>query len=248
MRKLARLFGWGLAGIFAIVILATILTARRGEAHLWPPVAGSPTAELFVVSHGYHAGIAVSRSRVAEVAGRQGNSALIAVAQRFSAYPWIEIGWGDEGFYTSVPDAASLTFALALRALFRPGNPSVVHVVGLTDQPRAVFPVADIVKVELSPEGLSQLLAKLDQTFARSSDQSSPLVLGKGLYGPSLFYRAVESFHIFNVCNHWVARLLSAAGLPTTPVLATLPPGLLFDLKWRSGLVRLPPASAGARS
>jgi hypothetical protein len=64
--------------------------------------------------------------------------------------------------------------------------------------------------------------------------------LGPGLYGPSLFYRSVEKFYAFNVCNHWVARLLSAAGLPTAPVLATLPQGLFFDLKWRVGLVTLP--------
>jgi hypothetical protein len=50
----------------------------------------------------------------------------------------------------------------------------------------------------------------------------------------------VETFNIFNDCNHWVARLLSAAGLPTAPVLATLPQGLLLDLKLRAGLVPLP--------
>jgi len=70
------------------------------------------------------------------------------------------------------------------------------------------------------------------------ADDEAPL--GPGLYGPSLFYRSVEKFYAFNVCNHWVARLLSAAGLPTAPVLATLPQGLFFDLKWRVGLVTLP--------
>ena len=64
--------------------------------------------------------------------------------------------------------------------------------------------------------------------------------LGPGLYGPSLFFRGVETFHAFNVCNHWVAALLAAAGVPTAPVIATLPQGLLIDLTWRSGLARLP--------
>ena len=73
-----------------------------------------------------------------------------------------------------------------------------------------------------------------------------PQVIGKGLYGPSLFYRANGSFNIFNVCNHWVADVLSAAGLPTTPVFATLPAGLLFDLKMGSGLAQLP-AAEGVR-
>jgi hypothetical protein len=52
--------------------------------------------------------------------------------------------------------------------------------------------------------------------------------------------RAVDAFYIFNVCNHRVARLLSAAGLPTAPVPATHPKGLFLDLKWRAGLVPLP--------
>jgi hypothetical protein len=37
-----------------------------------------------------------------------------------------------------------------------------------------------------------------------------------------------------------VADLLDAAGVPTSPVLATLPFGLLLDLEWRSGLAPLP--------
>jgi hypothetical protein len=67
-----------------------------------------------------------------------------------------------------------------------------------------------------------------------------PEELGPGLYGMSLFFRANGTFHLFHVCNHWIADLLDAAGVPTAPVLATLPSGLLLDLKWRSGLVRLP--------
>jgi hypothetical protein len=64
--------------------------------------------------------------------------------------------------------------------------------------------------------------------------------LGPGLYGPSLFYRSVGRFHIFNVCNHWLARQLSAAGVATNPVLAIWPAGLLLDLRWRSGASLVP--------
>jgi hypothetical protein len=80
------------------------------------------------------------------------------------------------------------------------------------------------------------MLRALDASFVRRGEPPAPQVLGQGLYGPSLFYRAVDNFHLFNVCNHWVARMLSAAGIRTAPVLATLPAGLLLDLKWRSGL------------
>ena len=227
------------AGAAFVLLLAAVLTARSGDPALWPPAPDSSTVEIHVVSHGYHSGIVLPRAAVAESASLRGHGALIAMAQRFSSYRWIEVGWGDEDFYRSVPDAASLTIGLALRALFWPGNASVVHVVGMSAHPRSTFPYSDIVRIELSAEGFARLLDRLDAGFARDA-ALLPVELGRGLYGPSLFFRGAETFHAFNVCNHWVARLLSAAGLPTAPTLATLPQGLLLDLRWRAGLTPLP--------
>lgn len=247
MRRLFRFIGYGLAAIVAALLLLAILTARASDPALWPPKPNAATAEIFLVSHGYHAGLVFGTARLADAAQRHGDTALARIAEQFGSYPFIEIGWGEETFYASVPTLASLTFGLALRALFRPGNPSVLHVVGLPDHPRRVFRTADIARVTVSEQGLVRMLKAIDASFTRGGEPPAPQSLGRGLYGPSLFYRANGAFHIFNVCNHWVADMLSAAGLPVTPVLATLPAGLLFDLKWRSGLDRLP-ASEGART
>jgi uncharacterized protein (TIGR02117 family) len=242
--RLLRLAGLGIAAavvaLILALVLATVLTARFGDPALWPPGAGEPRVEIFVVSHGYHSGLVLSREAVAEAAGRQSHAALGAVSQRFAGTRWLEIGWGDEGFYRHVPDVASLTIGLAVRALFRPGNPSVVHVVGLPGHPREVFSRSDIVRIELSSGGWARMLDALEASFSKGEGGAVPQPLGPGLYGSSLFYRGVETFHVFNVCNHWAARLLSAAGVPTAPVLATLPPGLFLDLQWRAGLVALP--------
>ena len=240
MRRAASFVGLSLAASLAILFLAAVVTARPSDPSLWPPAPDTPATDVYVVSHGYHAGIAISTSRLAQVASQRGYAALIAITQRFAAYPFIEIGWGDESFYRSVPDAGSLSMGIALRALFLPGNASVVHVVGLSQAPNQVFPSAEIVQIKLSENGFMRMMQRLDQSFAGSDSSPTPQVLGKGLYGPSLFYRANGSFHIFNVCNHWVASLLSVAGLPTSPVLAILPAGLLFDLKWRAGIDPLP--------
>jgi uncharacterized protein (TIGR02117 family) len=208
--------------------------ARPGDRKLYPAPAGS-SVTVFVVSHGYHAGLLVRREKLAAVAGQDGHTALAAIGQRFGAYPWLEIGWGDEGFYTSVPTIAHLTFVSAVRALFLPGNASVLHVVGVPEDLRAAFPAAEIVRLDLSEEGFRRLLAQLDAAFASGPQEPGPQDLGPGLYGPSRFYRAVGTFNLLNVCNHWTARLLDAAGVPTDPVLATLPFGLLLDLRWRAG-------------
>jgi uncharacterized protein (TIGR02117 family) len=242
MRRWARRLGFGTAALVGGVIAATALTARSGDPAIWPPRTGADTIEIFVVSNGYHTGVALPRAALAETASRRGHGALIAVTQRF-AYPWIEIGWGDEGFYRQVPTVNDLTLPIALRALFRPGNPSVLHVVGVATDPAAVFPQAELVAIPLSAAGFERLAAKLDATFARP-DGTALQDLGKGLYGPSLFYPAVGRFSILRVCNHWIANLLDAAGLPTTPVLATLSPGLMLDLRWRAGLQAKPPAGS----
>jgi uncharacterized protein (TIGR02117 family) len=235
MRRLTRGLIIGLAICLAAVVAATLLTLRSGDRRLYPVPAGEPTITVFVVSHGYHAGIVLPRAALGETASGRGHAALIAVSERFIAYPFLEIGWGDEGFYRSVPTLSALTIPMAARALFHPGNPSVLHVVGVACPPRDAFPSADIIALDLSPEGFGRMLAQIEKTFASDGGIAAD-DLGPGLYGPSRFYRATGTFNIFRVCNHWLVDLLAAAGVPTAPVPATLPPGLFLDLEWRSGL------------
>ena len=240
MRTVAKWIAFGLLIAVALFVAAVLATARRGDASLWPPAPGASTTEVFIVSHGYHSGIVLPRRGLVDAASRRRLTALREISTRFASFEWLEIGWGDEGFYREVPTAASLTVTLAVRALFRPGNPSVMHVVGLNNDPRAAFSRSDMVRIELGGAGFARLADRLEATFAHDG-AGRPEELGPGLYGPSLFFRANGTFHIFNVCNHWLAGLLDAAGVPTAPVLATLPFGLLADLEWRSGLVRLAP-------
>jgi uncharacterized protein (TIGR02117 family) len=240
MRQLIRVTGYGLSAVALAIIVLAGATARPGDPSLWPPKPDEPAAQIFVVSHGYHSGIAISTAALAATAQRSGAQALGIVAERFGGYPFIEFGWGEQNFYASVPTVADLKFGLAIGALLRPDNKAVLHVVGLPDTPRNVFGSADIVQVGLSEAGFARMLSALDATFALSDDPARLQVLGRGLYGPSLFFRANGAFHIFSVCNHWVADMLSTAGLPVTPVLDTVPPGLLLGLKWRAGLDPLP--------
>ena len=240
MRRLIRAVGYGLSALALAIIVLAGATARTADPALWPPKPGAPAIDIFVVSHGYHAGLAFNTAQLAQAAKRDGNAALIAVTERFAGYPFVEVGFGEERFYASVPTVAAFDFGLAFRALFNPGNATVMHVVGLPSEPQRVFPSSDIVRVPLSEAGFARLRAAVDRAFARPGEPPMPQVTGKGLYGASLFFRANGAFHIFNVCNHWVSDMLSAAGLPMTPVLDTVPPGLLLDLKWRAGLDRVP--------
>ena len=239
MRKLARRVGLALAIIAAAFAAAVLATSRPGDRALYPP-AGASHARILVSHNGYHSGVLLPRAAVAELAGRRGLGALIAVTTRFAAYPWLEIGRGEETFYREVPTpgAAVRHADVALRALFRPGNAAVLHVVGAFD-PRIAFPQAKMAALDLSEAGFDRLVAMLDASFARD-DVGLPQDRGPGLYGPSRFYGAVGTFNLRHVCTRWVADLLDAAGVPTMPVLAVMPQGLFLDLAVRAGPTVLP--------
>jgi uncharacterized protein (TIGR02117 family) len=235
MRRLAA--GLGIVLLLSLLAFAgaAFITSRPADPKLWPPRPDARAIEVFVVSNGYHTGIALPRPAVAEFSSERGYPALIAVSQRFAAFDWLEIGWGDEDFYRNVPTAGDITLPLAFRALFGRGNPTVLHVAGLGGDPASVFPAADLVRVPLSTAGFDRLLAGVDATFAPPIVGALP-DLGRGLYGTALFYRATGSFNLLHVCNHWVDDMLGSAGLPTAPVLATFAQGLWLNLRWRAGL------------
>jgi len=225
----------GVVLLFAVWMLggAAWIAARPADPMLWP-ARDARIVEVYVVSNGYHAGLALPRAALAEFASGRGYPALIAVTQRFAAYDWIEFGWGDREFYQSVPTVGDMNLRLALRALFHSGNTSVLHVVGIGGDPARAFR-AEMMKVPLSRNGFDQMLQQLDATFVPPEKGALP-DLGRGLYGASLFYPANGTFSISHVCNHWIGDLLGAAGLPANPVLATVPQGLMFYLRWRAGL------------
>jgi uncharacterized protein (TIGR02117 family) len=243
VRRILRWVAWSLGILVAVFVVAASATMRSGDATLYPPRPDGPHIDVSIVTNFYHAGLIVPREALADAARRRSLPALAAVTVRFAPYERLEFGWGDEGFYTRVPTTAELTTALALRALFMPGNPSVLHVVGFSEPARIAYPQADLVALTLGEAGFERLAAMLDATFARSARDGGVEELGRGLYGHSLFYRAVGTFNVLRVCNHWMADLLGAAGVPTAPVLATMPQGLLWDLTWRAGATRLPPLS-----
>jgi uncharacterized protein (TIGR02117 family) len=238
--RLGRALG-GLVGLLASLVgllaLAALLTAQPGDPALYP-ARGSDGTTIALVSHGWHSGLVLPR---AALTGAGGGPALADIATRFRAYPEIEFGWGEARFYRATPTLAQFDAGLALRALFTPGGRAgVVQVVGLERPARDSFPHSEIVPMQLSEAGLARLLARLETSFRLA--EGRPIAGGPGLYGPSLFYEGAGRFSYANVCNHWAARLLAAAGLPITPVLDTHPVGLILDLHWRAGLRPAPPA------
>lgn len=182
-------------------------------------MTGADPGTVWLVDHGYHVGLILRREDL-------GDAAFLA---DFPAAQWVEIGWGDEGFYTQAATVGDVSAGLAASALLWP-TPSVLHVVALYQPPDTAFDPARMTRLEIDAEGRAALRDAVRAEIAAPFER-----LGDGLYGDSRFYRARSDYHLFNVCNHWLARALNRAGLPASELWSTLPVGLIAELRWRGG-------------
>lgn len=171
-------------------LLLTLLASACAQAPLRPCV---PTRTLYVVSHGWHSGIVVERADLVK--------RMPGLAAHLGSQGPVEIGWGEERFY----QARQASVGMALRAALRP-NPSVLHVVPFAESPRQYFSGSQIAQVHTDEAGYGAALAVIAASFKPGLER-----LGPSLYGGGSFYRAEDSFHLFNTCNTWVAAVTEKA-------------------------------------
>lgn len=187
-----------------LVLLVAWLTGCVAPPQgLFPPTASQPVRTIYLVSHGWHAGIVIKRADISPV--------IWPEQQDFPAAEYLEVGWGDKDYYMTPQPHLGIT----LKAGLLP-TASVLHVVGFSGAVTQYFPHSEVVRLELSVTGFEQLCRYLANSFHRDeTGRSQPL--GPSLYGEGRFYLSRETYHAFNTCNVWTARGLRAAGCPLTP-------------------------------
>lgn len=243
-----RFFKWLLLSLVALPLaLAAVYlaTMRNGDAALYPVADGQETFPIYLADHGYHAGLIIRRSDLDRFSLALDDKVLSALFVRYQAYEWIEIGWGDEQFYRFAPTISHVTVSMAFSALSGRNDTTVLHIVGLNGAPDAMFRNSDLQRIALSAGGMENVLRGVAGAFAVDGF-GTPVELGKGIYGPSLFYRARGRYSLVNTCNMWLGDLVASAGLKVSPVAAITSPGLLAELRWRNDLGSGPPPAAAA--
>ena len=173
-------------------------------------LAARPLHEVRVVSHGWHTGVVVRAQDL--------YAYVPALRSRFPAANWLELGWGDGGFY----QAEAITTAITLDALFWP-DPAVMHVVGFAESPERYFAASERRSLQLAAPAHHGLLSYLASSFARGPG-GALAPQRPGLYGDSQFYAGVGLYTAVNTCNKWTAKALASAGL-SLPVAPTLTAG-----------------------
>lgn len=209
-----------IAAAILLPFLLVLLGNRPGDTYSFP--AKGPGIEVHVVNFGYHTGILIPASSLKE---QQNSPKLKQALSHFRNAEWIEIGWGDRTVY-KLGSWSEIDLATLSKAAFLPTQ-SVMHMVGHVEKPQLVYANTDRVKLTLSKRGLTKMVKSVEQELAISKDHHPD----KGLYGNSRFFPANSSYHLFKMCNHWTAEMLSDAGVPLNVTLATIPFLLMHNLK-----------------
>ncbi len=167
-----------------------------GRCRVAPDTSGH---DVWLVRHGWHAGVTLRLSDLNDFRwpGRETRAGA----------RYVEVGWGDAAYYT---DPSPGLWAL-LRAGLWP-TPSVLHVTALPHPPDVYFPESEIIRLRITRSGLDSLLEMVANEYLLDEGRIQPVA--RALYGDGWFYEARGTYHLFNNCNHWVARLLRTAGLP----------------------------------
>jgi uncharacterized protein (TIGR02117 family) len=202
-----------LLAVLLAVLLAGALSAEAAQGKSAVPAASSlvvapdSTAPLYVVRHGWHAGLLVRRAEAVAF----GWPAL----EDFPDVSYLEAGWGEAGYF---PDRAP-GMGDALRAGLWPTD-SVVHLTGFRSPPMRVFGAERVVRIDLPSDALAAVVQHIREAV-RVTDDGRAERLQDGWYGVhSGFYASDHRYHAFQNCNTWAAEALRAAGCDTNPAWA----------------------------
>jgi uncharacterized protein (TIGR02117 family) len=193
--------GAWIARILVAVGLGLALAASDGAAPR--PVVAGPCAPLGIWSNGAHTSLIVPAGMLAPDH---------PLRRPFPSARWFLVGWGDVDFYPS--DGSDI--GLALRSLIPP-RASVVHVLATQPLPTEIFPASAVAWSGLTPEQETRLAAFLADAVMRDGEGAAIFAAPGQVAGASAFFKGVDGFHAFSLCNHWTAKALRAAGLTVTP-------------------------------
>lgn len=171
-------------------------------AELYPEDENLRPVSVYVVSHGWHVGIAVEAGAVREILPDHPEIPQTRI---------LKFGWGDAKYYPHPSPGAGLL----VRAGLLPTR-SVLHVVG-TDIPlESYFTNSDIIEIKVTEEG-AERMADFITTYFKRNREGEVIYQERGLYSQSAFFEANGLYFLPNTSNRWTAKALRQTGFPITP-------------------------------
>ncbi len=195
--------------LFDKIIFLSVLLILSGclkpISELYPDDSELRTVPVYIVSHGWHAGIAIESEYVIN---------QIPEHSELPDTKFLKFGWGDARYYSD-PDAG---FWLMMRAALLPTK-SAIQIVGFDIPVEMYFSGSTIVEIKITEEGADKLGEFVDQTI-KKDDDGSPIYYADGLYRNSLFFESDRFYILPRTSNKWTARALRKTGYPISPFYA----------------------------
>lgn len=188
-----------LAGIGWLLLLVTRCHLPRQTIE--PSGSRDTTSAIYLVRHGWHAGVAILRSDVP--------ADQWPVLDEFPDARYLEVGWGEARYY---PGHTRGVWGVTRAGLWPTG--SVLHVIPMPGSVSNRFPQNTVVRIPVGRAELEAVTRYVAESFSPSVEDGAA---APGYYPESKFYPSRLSYHAFNNCNHWAAGALEAAGCEAAP-------------------------------
>ena len=172
---------------------------------LYPEDIQDRPIPVYIVSHGWHAGIAIESGYIKE---------YLPEHEEMPEAQYLKFGWGDGRYYPD-PDPG---FGTLLSAALLPTR-SVIQVVGVDIPLESYFSASTIVKIMITEEGAREFAGFVNDRFKRDSDGDIKKA-ADGIYMNSIFYEATGRYYLPKTSNIWTARALRKTGYPITSIYA----------------------------
>lgn len=171
--------------------------------NLYPENEEDRPVPVYIVSHGWHAGIAIESEYIRH---------LLPEHPELPQAKFLKFGWGDRRYY-SEQDAG---YGLMVRAALLPTR-SVLHVVATDLDVERYFSASRVVRIQITADGAEKLGIFISDRF-RKDENGNVRVAAEGLYTNSLFFEATGRYYMPKTSNVWTARALRQTGYPITPI------------------------------
>lgn len=206
-----------------IILLFTLVGCLGPVSELYPDEEELRTLPVYVISHGWHVGIAIESNHVLH---------KIPSHPQLPEAEYLKFGWGDNKYYPH----DSPGFGLLLRAALLPTG-SVIHVVGIDIPVENYFAGSDVIRVNVTTEGMEKLTNFIRDRFSTEDDKI--IFAADGLYSNSSFFKANGLYFIPKTSNTWTARALRQTGAPITPVYAVTSGNVIYQARKAGEVIRL---------
>lgn len=191
--------------LFLILLVPMISGCLGPVRELYPEDDQKRPVPVYLVKLGWHAGVAFEAEHL---------TSKLPGHDQLPDTDYLLAGWGDDKYYP----AGQARVDLFLRAAFLPTG-SVIHVIGFDRDVDEYFPDSQIIRVQVSRQGMEVMTDWLAGRFATDAEDSLQYA-APGLYGQSAFFKANGRYYFPRTSNWWTAKVLRKSGFPITPFYA----------------------------